>query len=160
MSMDDNDGQMIFGDLGGLKLPDIRLTGEEKPRKKKPHPGNLSRSGIEPGPAAWQARMLLLAPQWWTHAMFYVLLVITKNAAADGTYTVLQLHFLNISGSRYTEAREAQLPSSPCTIRCTIVHCNVLKSAKYSVKRLCFCPCSVAPALPHRKCFACAATPP
>ena len=30
---DDNDGQMIFGDLGGLKLPDICLTGEEKPRK-------------------------------------------------------------------------------------------------------------------------------
>ena len=29
----DNDGQMIFGDLGGLKLPDICLTGEEKPRK-------------------------------------------------------------------------------------------------------------------------------
>ena len=33
MSMDDNDGQMLFGDLGGLKLPDICLTGEEKPRK-------------------------------------------------------------------------------------------------------------------------------
>ena len=33
MIMDDNDGQMIFGDLGGLKLPDIYLTGEEKPRK-------------------------------------------------------------------------------------------------------------------------------
>ena len=31
---DDNDGQMIFGDLGGLKYPDICLTGEEKPRKK------------------------------------------------------------------------------------------------------------------------------
>ena len=30
---DDNDGQMIFGDLGGIKLPDISLTGEEKPRK-------------------------------------------------------------------------------------------------------------------------------
>ena len=30
--MDDYDGQMIFGDLVGLKLPDIRLTGEEKPR--------------------------------------------------------------------------------------------------------------------------------
>ena len=27
------DGQMIFGDLGGLKLPDICLTGEEKARK-------------------------------------------------------------------------------------------------------------------------------
>ena len=25
---DDNDGQMIFGDLGGLKLPNICLTGE------------------------------------------------------------------------------------------------------------------------------------
>ena len=33
MIMDDDDGQMIFGDLGGLKLPDICLTGEEKPRK-------------------------------------------------------------------------------------------------------------------------------
>ena len=42
---------MKFGDLVGLKLPDIRLTSEEKPRKK-PHPGNLSRLGIEPGPAA------------------------------------------------------------------------------------------------------------
>ena len=30
---DDNDGQMIFGDLGGLKLPDICLTDEEKPQK-------------------------------------------------------------------------------------------------------------------------------
>ena len=27
------DGQMIFGDLVGLKLPDISLTGEEKPQK-------------------------------------------------------------------------------------------------------------------------------
>ena len=33
MMMDDYDGQMIYGDLVGLKLPDIRLTGEEKPRK-------------------------------------------------------------------------------------------------------------------------------
>ena len=33
---------------------------------KKPHPGNLFRPGIEPGPAAWQARMLPLAPQRWT----------------------------------------------------------------------------------------------
>ena len=51
MMMDDYDGQMIVGDLVGLKLPDIRLTGEEKPRKNL-HPGNLSRPGIEPGPAA------------------------------------------------------------------------------------------------------------
>ena len=33
---------------------------------KKPHPRNLSRPGIESGPAAWQARMLPLAPQRWT----------------------------------------------------------------------------------------------
>ena len=33
---DDNDGQMIFGDLVGLKFPDICLTGEEKPRKTSP----------------------------------------------------------------------------------------------------------------------------
>ena len=33
MILNDYDGQMIFGELVGLKLPDIRLTGEEKPRK-------------------------------------------------------------------------------------------------------------------------------
>ena len=33
MMMDDYDGQMIFGDLMGLKLPDTCLTGEENPRK-------------------------------------------------------------------------------------------------------------------------------
>ena len=32
---------------------------------EKPHPGNLSRPGIEPGPAAWQARMLPPVPQRW-----------------------------------------------------------------------------------------------
>ena len=52
MSKDDNDGQMIFGDLGGRKLPDICLTGDEKP--------------IETGPAARQARMLSPVPQRWT----------------------------------------------------------------------------------------------
>ena len=33
---------------------------------KKSQPGNLSRPGIEPGPAAWQARMLPPGPQRWT----------------------------------------------------------------------------------------------
>ena len=33
---DDYAGKMIFGDLLGLKLPDICLTGEEKPRKTSP----------------------------------------------------------------------------------------------------------------------------
>ena len=37
MIMDDNGGQMIFGDLEGLKFPDICLKGEEKPRKNNTH---------------------------------------------------------------------------------------------------------------------------
>ena len=46
---DDYGGQMIFGDLMGLKFPDICLTGEEKPRR------NLTREtcpdrGSNPGP--------------------------------------------------------------------------------------------------------------
>ena len=49
MSMDDNDGQMIFGDLGGRKLPDIYLTGEKKPRKNLTHETCPDR-GSNPGP--------------------------------------------------------------------------------------------------------------
>ena len=48
---DNNDGQMIFWDLGGLKLPDICLTGEEKPRKTSPR--KLDPTGIEPGRACY-----------------------------------------------------------------------------------------------------------
>ena len=43
--MDDNDGQMIFGDLEGLKLPDICLTGEEKNPEKKNSPRKLVPTG-------------------------------------------------------------------------------------------------------------------
>ena len=46
---DDNDGQMIFGDLGDLKLPDICLTGEEKPRKNITQETCPDR-GSNPGP--------------------------------------------------------------------------------------------------------------
>ena len=55
---------------------DIRGPGGPKPSwhvsdswgkiPKKPHPGNLSRPWMEPGPAAWQTRMLPPAPLWWT----------------------------------------------------------------------------------------------
>ena len=50
---------MIFGDIGGLKLPDICLTGEEKPRKtapRKPVPtGDRTRARCVTGThaAAW-----------------------------------------------------------------------------------------------------------
>ena len=49
MSDDDNDGQMIFGDMGGLKLPDFCLTGEEKLRKNLTHETCPDR-GSNPGP--------------------------------------------------------------------------------------------------------------
>ena len=49
MMMDDYDGQMIFGDLVSLKLPDIRLTGEEKPRKNLTQETCPDR-GSNPGP--------------------------------------------------------------------------------------------------------------
>ena len=46
---DDYDGQMIFGDLGGLTFPDICLTGEEKPRKNLTQETCPDR-GSNPGP--------------------------------------------------------------------------------------------------------------
>ena len=52
---DDDDGQMIFGDLVGLKLPDICLTGEENPRKNLTHETCTDR-GSNPGPLRDGAR--------------------------------------------------------------------------------------------------------
>ena len=49
MMMDDYDGHRRFGDLVGLKLPDIRLTGEEKPRKNLTQETCPDR-GSNPGP--------------------------------------------------------------------------------------------------------------
>ena len=49
MIMDDCEGQMIFGDLVSLKLPDIRLTREEKPRKNLTQETCPDR-GSNPGP--------------------------------------------------------------------------------------------------------------
>ena len=36
MSDDDNDDKMIFGDVRSLKLPDIRLAGDENSEKTSP----------------------------------------------------------------------------------------------------------------------------
>ena len=46
---DDYGGQMIFGDLGGLKFTDICLTGEENPRKNLTQETCPDR-GSNPGP--------------------------------------------------------------------------------------------------------------
>ena len=66
---DDYDCLMIFVVLCGLiKLPEVYLTGEEKPRQNFTQ--DLSRSGIEPGSAAWQARMLPPVPQQWKDIIY------------------------------------------------------------------------------------------
>ena len=44
------DGQMIFGDLGGLKFPDICLTGEENPEKENLTQETCPDRGSNPGP--------------------------------------------------------------------------------------------------------------
>ena len=46
---DDYDGQVIFGDLGSLKFPDICLTGEKKHRKNLTQE-TCSDRGSNPGP--------------------------------------------------------------------------------------------------------------
>ena len=48
MIVDDYDGQMIFGEPWGLKLPGIYLTGEEKPRKNFTQ-GTCPDRGSNPG---------------------------------------------------------------------------------------------------------------
>ena len=97
---DDYDGQMIFGELMGLNLPAICLKGEEKPRKN-PHTGNLSRSEIEPGSAAWQARMLPPASQRWTclfinlYIIYYVIMIILLISVLwEMNVTSLSMSFL------------------------------------------------------------------
>ena len=39
--------------------------------EKKPHPGNLYRPGIEPGPAAWQVRMLPPVPPYFNYGTLW-----------------------------------------------------------------------------------------
>ena len=50
MRDDVSDGQMIFGDLVGLKLPDICLTGEEKNPEKNLTQETCPDRGSNPGP--------------------------------------------------------------------------------------------------------------
>ena len=52
------------GTLWALRFQTFVLQARKNP--EKPHPGNLSRPETEPRPAAWQARILPVAPQRWT----------------------------------------------------------------------------------------------
>ena len=64
--------------ISGHWLPDICRTGEEKPRKNL-NSANFSRPGIEPGPAAWQARMQPVAPQRWTFICNKIYAIIKRS---------------------------------------------------------------------------------
>ena len=59
---------------------------------KKPHLGNLSRPGIEPGLAAWHSRKLPPAPQRWTkvntHNKHYIAGCIVAVAYDCGTWSL------------------------------------------------------------------------
>ena len=59
---------------------------------KKPHPGNLSRPGIEPGSAAWQVRMLPPAPQRCT--TFVIELIKSELISLYISLTFLILMFI------------------------------------------------------------------
>ena len=54
------------GNLWGKSYLTFVLQVRKNPGKISPRYSNLSRPGIEPGPVAWQARMLPPAPQRWT----------------------------------------------------------------------------------------------
>ena len=45
MSDDDNDGQMLFGDLGGLKLPDMQYVLQVRKNPEKNSPRKLVPTG-------------------------------------------------------------------------------------------------------------------
>ena len=81
MNNDDNGGQMIFGDLGGLKLPDISLTGEVKPRKIT-SPRKIVPTGDRTRALCVKARMLPPVPQRWTSAL------VTDKVNLEETNTV------------------------------------------------------------------------
>ena len=61
---------------------------------KKPHPVNLSRPGIEPGPDAWQARMLPFAPQRWTRITF-IIQIVNSNLRSEWKCLLVNDFFFN-----------------------------------------------------------------
>ena len=77
---DDYDGQMIFGDLVGLKFPDNCLTGEEKPRKKLTQETCPDR-GSNPGPLRDKRECYHLphsGGQWHNYFLKYCSCILTR----------------------------------------------------------------------------------
>ena len=81
----DNDGRMIFGDLGGLKLPEICLTGEENPEKTSPRKLVLNRDRT-------QARCMtgMHATTWSTIVdPYYIILIWCRTALVWITASIM-----------------------------------------------------------------------
>ena len=70
MRMDDYNGQMIFGDPVGLKLPDICLTSEKKPRKKLTQE-TCPDWGSNPGPLRDKRTSHRLFHSGWPHVAIH-----------------------------------------------------------------------------------------
>ena len=73
MTDDDNDGQMIFGDLGGLKIPNICLTGEETPPPKKTSPRKLVLTGDRTRARCVTCTLATDWPTLWTDSHNYLI---------------------------------------------------------------------------------------
>ena len=155
MMIDDTDGQMIFG---GLKFPDICLTGEEKPRKNLTQETFPDR-GSNPGPAAWQARMLPPSPQRWTvefgilsepfssRHLFYRICqrdnLMSKSRTSSSYQKVFTTYFHYLA---YKFCRPAYFPkklkiiyiymyiSSECSAQRQILHCKRRNLGRSSAK--------------------------
>ena len=92
---DDNDGQVIFGDLVGLKLLDICLKGEEKPQKTTP--SELAPTGDRTRARCVMSRMLPPALRRWNQKVVecqnYEILVFIQNVTwkANARFVFLTL---------------------------------------------------------------------
>ena len=91
---DDYCGEMIFGGPCEPKVSFLQV----RKNPEKPHPGNLSRLGIEHGPAAWQARMLPPVPQRWTSFYHNVVYHLIPSSTSN---------FLTVYHSFYSFLQEA-----------------------------------------------------
>ena len=95
---DDYNGQMIFGEPFGPKASWYLFYRWGK-TPKKPRPGNLFRPRIEPGPAAWQARMLPPAPQLWTSCILIICLNYFLCSLCNiSLHLVVSIHFIGGEG--------------------------------------------------------------
>ena len=86
MMMDDYDGQMIFGDLVGLKLPAIRLTCEEKPRKNLTQETFPDR-GSNPGPLRDKRACYHLLHRGGLHSSSYPIVLTRQGGPRSRPYT-------------------------------------------------------------------------